>query len=135
MTLSLIPRTLFARLSLGLVVVLTASALLHAFISVTASRQHLEKLNQSLNRNLARDLALGRVLGGAIEVIDCFQESARATRTILCRGRRGESRSVEVSRGHSRSVEVIRGHCDRIRDRHRSLGAPGRHRRWRRVYP
>jgi hypothetical protein len=57
--------------------------------------------------NLVRDLALGRVLGGAIEVIDCFQESARATRTILCRGRRGEPRSVEVSRGHSRSFEVI----------------------------
>jgi hypothetical protein len=39
---------------------------------------------------------LVRVLGGAIEVIDCFQESARATRTILCRGRRGEPRSFEV---------------------------------------
>ena len=59
--------------------------------------------------NLVRDLALVRVLGGAIEVIDCFQESARATRTILCRGRRGEPRSVEVIRGHSRSVEVSRG--------------------------
>ncbi len=62
MTLSPIPRTLFARLSLGLVVVLTASALLHAFISVTASRQHLEKLNQALNRNLARDLVSDRNL-------------------------------------------------------------------------
>lgn len=62
MSLPLIPRTLFARLSLGLVVVLVASALLHAFISVTASRQHLEKLNQALNRNLARDLVSDRNL-------------------------------------------------------------------------
>lgn len=58
----MIPRTLFARLSLGLVVVLVVSAMLHAFISVTASRHHLEKLNQELNRNLARDLVSDRNL-------------------------------------------------------------------------
>ncbi len=54
--------TLYAKLSLGLVVLLIAIGLLYAFISNTITRNYLQEVNQQFNRNLARDLVADRNL-------------------------------------------------------------------------
>ena len=54
--------TLFAKLSLGLVILLIAIGLLYAFISNTITRNYLQEVNQQFNRNLAHDLVADRNL-------------------------------------------------------------------------
>ncbi|MDH3692679.1 MAG: HAMP domain-containing histidine kinase [Gammaproteobacteria bacterium] len=56
------PNTLYAKLSLGLVILLIAIGLLYAFISNTITRNYLQEVNQQFNRNLARDLVADRNL-------------------------------------------------------------------------
>jgi methyl-accepting chemotaxis protein len=55
-------KTLYAKLSLGLVVLLITVGLLYAFISNVITRNYLLEVNQQLNRNLARDLVADRNL-------------------------------------------------------------------------
>jgi signal transduction histidine kinase len=54
--------TLYAKLSLGLVILLIAIGLIYAFISNTITRNYLQEVNQQFNRNLARDLVADRNL-------------------------------------------------------------------------
>lgn len=54
--------TLYAKLSLGLVILLIAIGLLYAFISNTITRNYLQEVNQQFNRNLAHDLVADRNL-------------------------------------------------------------------------
>ena len=54
--------TLYAKLSLGLVILLIAIGLLYAFISNTITRNYLQEVNQQFNRHLARDLVADRNL-------------------------------------------------------------------------
>jgi signal transduction histidine kinase len=54
--------TLYARLSLGLVVLLSVTGLLYALISNTITRNYLQEVNQQINRNLAHDLVADRNL-------------------------------------------------------------------------
>lgn len=54
--------TLYAKLSLGLIILLIAIGLLYAFISNTITRNYLQEVNQQFNRNLARDLVADRNL-------------------------------------------------------------------------
>ena len=55
-------RTLYARLALGLFVLLVTVGLLYTFISAVAIRHYQETLSQTLNRDLARDLVFDRNL-------------------------------------------------------------------------
>ncbi len=55
-------KTLYAKLSLGLVILLIVVGLLYAFISNTITRNYLQEVNQQFNRNLARDLVADRNL-------------------------------------------------------------------------
>ena len=55
-------KTLYAKLSLGLAVLLVAIGLLYAGISAMTTRNYVQEVNQSLNRNLARDLVADRNL-------------------------------------------------------------------------
>ena len=55
-------KTLYAKLSLWLVLLLTAIGLLYGFISNYALNQHLQKIDQRLNQNLAQALVADRNL-------------------------------------------------------------------------
>lgn len=55
-------RTLYAKLSVGLVVLLIAIGLVYAVISSVATRSYLEQVNQVFNRDLARNLVADRNL-------------------------------------------------------------------------
>lgn len=55
-------RTLYAKLALGLTVLLIAIGLLYGFISNMATERYLQQLNQQLNRNLAQNLVADRNL-------------------------------------------------------------------------
>ena len=57
-----VPRTLYAKLSLGLVALLAAIGLVYSLLSLSASRHYLEEVNQTLNRDLARNLVRDRNL-------------------------------------------------------------------------
>ncbi len=54
--------TLYAKLSLGLAILLIVIGLAYAFISNTITRNYLQQVNQQFNRNLARDLVADRNL-------------------------------------------------------------------------
>ena len=56
------PRTLYARLVLVLVLLFSAVGLLYTLISSSATRHYLDELNQQLNRDLARNLVADRNL-------------------------------------------------------------------------
>ncbi|MCP4935044.1 MAG: HAMP domain-containing histidine kinase [bacterium] len=55
-------KTLYAKLSLWLVLLLTAIGLLYGFISNYALQQHLQQIDQQLNQNLAQALVADRNL-------------------------------------------------------------------------
>ena len=69
--------TLYARLSVGLAILLIAIGVLYVFISTTITRDYLQQVNQQFNRNLARDLGFqgtseddgfgNQVLDGSLE--------------------------------------------------------------------
>ena len=58
----MIPKTLYTRLALALVLLMFAIGLLYGLISLSATRLHLQQVNQQLNRDLARDLVADRNL-------------------------------------------------------------------------
>lgn len=58
----MMPKTLYARLALGLVLLLIAIGLVYGLISSSATRHHLQQVNQQLNRDLARNLVADRNL-------------------------------------------------------------------------
>ena len=55
-------KTLYAKLSLWLVLLLTAIGLLYGFLSNYALQQHLQQIDQQLNQNLAQALVADRNL-------------------------------------------------------------------------
>jgi signal transduction histidine kinase len=55
-------RTLYAKLALGLVVLIAAMGLVYALVSFSATRHYLAEVNQQLNRDLARNLVADRDL-------------------------------------------------------------------------
>jgi len=55
-------RTLYAKLALGLVVLIAAMGLVYALVSLSATRVYLAEVNQQLNRDLARNLVADRDL-------------------------------------------------------------------------
>ena len=55
-------RTLYAKLSAGLFVLLTAMGLFYVFVSTSLTRRHFQSLNQQLNRTLARNIVADRNL-------------------------------------------------------------------------
>ena len=55
-------RTLYAKLALGLVVLIAAMGLVYALVSFSATRHYLAEVNQQLNRELARNLVADRDL-------------------------------------------------------------------------
>lgn len=55
-------RTLYAKLALGLVVLIVAMGLVYALVSFSATRHYLAEVNQHLNRELARNLVADRDL-------------------------------------------------------------------------
>jgi signal transduction histidine kinase len=55
-------RTLYAKLALGLVVLIAAMGLVYALVSVSATRLYLAEVHQQLNRDLARNLVADRDL-------------------------------------------------------------------------
>jgi len=55
-------KTLYAKLALGLVLLLAAVGLLYALISASATRHYLLEVNQEFNRELARNLVADRNL-------------------------------------------------------------------------
>ena len=55
-------RTLYAKLAIGLVVLIVAMWLVYALVSFTATRQYLTEAHQMLNRDLARNLVADRDL-------------------------------------------------------------------------
>lgn len=55
-------RTLYAKLAIGLALLLVAIGLVYAVISTTAARHALQQLNQQLNRNLAQTIVADRDL-------------------------------------------------------------------------
>ena len=55
-------RTLYAKLALGLVVLIAAMGLVYALVSYSATRHYLAEVNQQLNRDLARNLVADRDL-------------------------------------------------------------------------
>ncbi|MEN8131663.1 MAG: HAMP domain-containing sensor histidine kinase [Pseudomonadota bacterium] len=56
------PRTLYAKLSLALALLLMVIGLMYALLSVSATRHYLEEVNQRFNRDLARNLVADRDL-------------------------------------------------------------------------
>lgn len=56
------PRTLYAKLSLALTLLLMVIGLMYALLSVSATRHYLEEVNQRFNRDLARNLVADRDL-------------------------------------------------------------------------
>lgn len=56
------PRTLYARLSLTLAALLVLVGILFAVLTISATRDYLQEVNQRFNRNLARDLVADRNL-------------------------------------------------------------------------
>jgi signal transduction histidine kinase len=55
-------RTLYAKLAIGLVVLIIAMGLVYALLSFSATRHYLAEVNQQLNRELARNLVADRDL-------------------------------------------------------------------------
>ena len=55
-------QTLYAKLALGLVVLIAAMGLVYALVSVSATRHYLAEVNQQVNRELARNLVADRDL-------------------------------------------------------------------------
>lgn len=55
-------RTLYAKLALGLVVLIAAMGLVYALVSMSATRHYLAQVNQQVNRDLARNLVADRDL-------------------------------------------------------------------------
>ena len=55
-------RTLYAKLALGLVVLIAAMGLVYALVSFSATRHYLAEVNQQVNRELARNLVADRDL-------------------------------------------------------------------------
>ncbi len=55
-------KTLYAKLALALIALFAAVAIVHALVSLSATRHYLEKVNQELNRDLARHLVADRNL-------------------------------------------------------------------------
>ena len=55
-------RTLYAKLALGLFILLVAIGVFFVFLSTSLTRQHFERLNQQLNRELARNIVADRNL-------------------------------------------------------------------------
>jgi two-component system OmpR family sensor kinase len=55
-------RTLYAKLALGLVVLIAAMGLVYALVSFSATRHYLAEVHQQLNRDLARNLVADRDL-------------------------------------------------------------------------
>lgn len=58
----MMPRTLYAKLSLMLIALLLAIGLFYTLFSLSATRHYLEEVNQHLNRNLAHNLVMDRNL-------------------------------------------------------------------------
>ncbi|MCB1761203.1 MAG: sensor histidine kinase [Gammaproteobacteria bacterium] len=56
------PKTLYARLALVLVLLFSTVGLMYALLSSSATRHYLDELNQQLNRDLARNLVADRNL-------------------------------------------------------------------------
>jgi two-component system OmpR family sensor kinase len=56
------PRTLYARLSISLAALLVVVGILFAVLTISASRNYLQEVNQRFNRDLARDLVADRNL-------------------------------------------------------------------------
>lgn len=56
------PRTLYTRLAVGLVLLLTAVGLVYGLLSSSAARIHFQQVNQRLNHDLARNLVADRNL-------------------------------------------------------------------------
>ena len=55
-------RTLYAKLALGLVVLIAAMGLVYALLSLSATRHYLAQVHQQVNRDLARNLVADRDL-------------------------------------------------------------------------
>jgi signal transduction histidine kinase len=55
-------RTLYAKLALGLVVLIAAMGLVYALVSLSATRHYLAEVHQQVNRNLAHNLVADRDL-------------------------------------------------------------------------
>lgn len=58
----MMPRTLYAKLSLILIALLLAIGLFYTLFSLSATRHYLEEVNQHLNRDLAHNLVMDRNL-------------------------------------------------------------------------
>jgi hypothetical protein len=56
------PRSLYAKLSLVLVVLLASVGVIYAVVSISATRSYLAEMNQNLNLDLARNLVADRNL-------------------------------------------------------------------------
>lgn len=56
------PRSLYAKLSLVLILLLASIGIIYTVVSVSATRHYLEEVNQNLNRNLAKNLVADRNL-------------------------------------------------------------------------
>ncbi len=58
----MMPKSLYAKLSLVLVLLLASIGIIYTMVTISATRHYLEEVNQNLNRDLARNLVADRNL-------------------------------------------------------------------------